>query len=258
MTRIEVTDEQIHAAQGGDSDAMWEIVQAVDPMLKGIIRSAAPRASAEDAEDYLQEGRAVLIQHIRDYDSSSSAAQLTSYVYRAVRRAIAEADVMAKSPLTLDPTQALRVRRALWECGGNVEDAWATFRDAASPTKRMSRELFIAMVEALAGAESLDAPANTGSGQDIHESLTLSDVIADKDATVTDPLERRDLARWLMTQIPQRQSLALRAFYGIGMTRMTDPEICADLEVNGVALRRLRSRGVFSARTVADAHDLVA
>ncbi|MET7939690.1 sigma factor [Streptomyces sp. NPDC005302] len=258
MNRIEVTDEQIHAAQAGDSDAMWAIVQRVDPMLKSIIRSTIPAASTEDAEDYLQEARAVLIQHVRDYDSSSSAAQLTSYVYRAVRRAVMEADIMTKSPLTLDPTAAIRVRRALWECGGDMEKAWATFRDAASPTKRMTRELFIAMVEALAGTESLDAPANTGSGQETHETLTLADVIADKDATVTDPLERRDLARWLMTQIPQRQSLALRAFFGVGMERRPDQDVCADLEVNGAALRRLRSRGTSSARYVAEAHDLAA
>lgn len=258
MSRTEITDEQIKAAQAGDSDAMWEIVQAADPMLKGIVRSVVPKANAEDAEDYLQEARAVLIQHVRGYDSSSSAAQLTSFVYRAVRRAIAEADVMSKTPLTIDPTAALRVRHALWEAGGNVEEAWKTFRDAASPTKRMSRELFIAMIEALAGADSLDATMHGKSGHDAHDELTLSDVIADKDAAVTEPLERRDLARWLMTQIPQRQSLALRAFYGIGMTRMTDPEVCADLEVNGAALRRLRSRGVASARYVADAHDLAA
>jgi RNA polymerase primary sigma factor len=263
MNRIEVTDEQILAAQTGDGDAMWDIVQSFDPMLKSIIRSAAPSASAEDAEDHLQEGRAVLIQHIRDYDSSSSSAQLSSYVYRAVRRAIAEADVVSKTPLTIDATAALRVRWALWECGGDTERAWATFRDATSPTKRMSRELFIAMVEALAGTESLDSPfagslTRRAGAMERDNGLTLADVLEDRATSVTDPLERRDLARWLMTQIPQRQSLALRAFYGVGMTRMTDPELCADLEVNGVALRRLRSRGVASARTVADAHDLAA
>jgi RNA polymerase primary sigma factor len=259
MNRIEVTDEQIHAAQAGDNDAMWEIVQAVDPMLKGIIRTAAPGASAEDAEDYLQEARAVLIQHVLDYDSSSSAAQLTSFVYRAARRAVAEADVMSKTPLSIDPTAAIRVRRALWECGGDVEQAWTTFRDAASPTKRMSRELFIAMVEALAGAECLDAPVRGGrTGESASADYTLSDTIPDPSSQTTDSVERRDLARWLMTQIPQRQSLALRAFYGVGMTRTTDHDVCADMEINGAALRRLRSRGVFSARCVADAHGLVA
>ncbi|KUN16463.1 hypothetical protein AQJ23_45130 [Streptomyces antibioticus] len=264
MSRIEITDEQISAAQSGDSDAMWEIVSAFDPMLKSIIRSVSPRASVEDAEDYLQEARAVLIQHIRDYNSSASSAQLSSYVYQAARRAIAEADVVNRTPLTIDPTAAIRVRRALWECGGDVEAAWATFRDATSVTKRMSREAFLAMIEALADTISFDAPAddrkgglssgNPGNGS----GLTLVDVIADPASEVTDPVERRDLARWLMTQIPQRQSLALRAFYGVGMTRQEEQETCADLAVKPSALRKLRSNGATSARKVADAHGLAA
>lgn len=254
MGRIEVTDEQIKSAQSGDADAMWQIVSAFDGMLKGVIRSVAPSASAEDAEDYLQEARAVLIQHIRDYDSSSSSAQLSTYVYRAARRAIAEADVMNHSALTIDPTQALRVRRALAENGGDVEAAWATFRDADQPTKRMSRELFLAMLEALAGTERLDAPV----GGDEGDGLTLTDVIADPSSEVSDTAERRELARWLMDRIPQRQSLALRTFYGVGMTRQDDAETCADMGIKAAALRKLRSNGLTSARRVADAHDLSA
>ncbi|HLL34169.1 MAG TPA: hypothetical protein VK545_09820 [Streptomyces sp.] len=263
MNQVEVTDEQIKAAQAGDSDAMWAIVQAFDGMFRGMIRSVAPSASADDMEDYLQEARAVLIQHVRDYDSDSSSAKLSSYVYRAARRAIAEADVTNRSPLTIDPTAAIRVKRALWEAGGNIDTAWEAFRDADSPTKRMSRELFLAMVEALAGAGSLDAPAANPNGAHAPnpwgaEPLTLAEVIADPSSEITDPIERRDLARWLMTQIPQRQSLALRSFYGVGMMRQEDAAVCADLGINGVALRRLRSRGVVSARTVANAHGLAA
>lgn len=74
MSRVEVTDEQIREAQAGDGDAMWAIVSAFDPMLSSVIKSVAPGANAEDREDLLQEARAVLIQHIRDYDSSTSSA----------------------------------------------------------------------------------------------------------------------------------------------------------------------------------------
>ncbi|MFD9442108.1 sigma factor [Streptomyces sp. NPDC060001] len=255
MSRTEVTAEQIHAAQSGDSDAMWEIVQAFDSMLKGIVRSVAPRASAEDAEDYLQEARAVLIQHVRDYDSAASTAQLTSYVYRAARRAIAEANIANSCAVAVPMAAAIQVRHLLWSHGGDVDRAWEELA-GMDATHTMTRETFIAILGALAGVDSLDAPAGgvdaDGSG------LTLSDVIEDPTSQVTDPVERRDLARWLMTQIPQRQSLALRAFYGVTMTRMTDPELCADMEINGVALRRLRSRGVVSARTVASVHGLAA
>ncbi|MEV5319113.1 hypothetical protein AB0K92_15910 [Streptomyces sp. NPDC052687] len=257
MNQVEVNDGQIKAAQAGDSDAMWAIVQSFDGMFRGMIRSVAPGASADDAEDYLQEARAVLIQHVRDYNSDSSSAKLSSYVYRAARRAIAEADVTNRSPLTIDPTAAIRVKRALWEAGGSIDRAWETFRDA-EPTKRMSRELFLAMVEALAGADSFDRPIPGKGSSTKDEEVTLADVIADPSTEITDPIERRDLARWLMTQIPQRQSLALRSFYGVGMMRQEDAAVCADLGINGVALRRLRSRGVVSARTVASTHGLAA
>lgn len=261
MSRIQVTDEQIKAAQAGNQGAMWEIVSAFDPMLNVVIRSVAPGASTEDAEDYLQEARAVLIQHIRDYDSSTSSAQLSTYVYRAARRAIAEADVMNHSALTIDPTAALRVRRALAENSGDVEAAWATFRDADQPTKRMSRELFLAMLEALMGAASLDATVvelGGGHAGTERESLTLSDLVADPSAEIGHTAERRALASWLMSRIPQRQSLALRAFYGVGMTRQDDGETCTDMGIKAAALRKLRSNGVTSARRVADAHDLTA
>lgn len=257
MSRTEVTDAQITAAQGGDSDAMWEIVQALDPMMKSIIRSAVPRATADDADDLLQEARAVLIQHVRDYSSEASSGALTSYVYRAARRAVQETHISMTSALTVDPDAVLHVRRALWEADGDMEKAFRILSDdVANPRKRMSRERFMAVVDALAASDSLDAPASGEDGDGA--SLTLADVIADPSSQVTDPVERRDLARWLMTQIPQRQSLALRAFYGVTMSRTPDADICADLEVNAVALRRLRSRGVVSARTVATAHGLAA
>lgn len=255
MSRIDITDEQIKAAQAGDSLVMWEIVQAFDPMFTGMIRSVAKSASAEDAEDLLQEARAVLLQHIRDYDSDASSAKLTSFVFQAARRRIQEEHVRATTALSVDPTTVLRVRRALWQADGDVEGAWMIVSTCSNVKSRMERERFMATVEALAGTESLDRPADNS---DEGDGLTLADVIADPSADISDPTERRDLARWLMTQIPQRQSLALRAFFGVGMTQQPEAETCADLSVKPAALRKLRSRGLSSALTVADAHGIAA
>ncbi|MFD5160997.1 hypothetical protein ACFWMJ_23460 [Streptomyces hawaiiensis] len=255
MNRVEVTDEQISAAQAGDGDVMWQIVQAFDPMFSSMIRSVAKGASAEDAEDLLQEARAVLIQHVRDYSSEASSAKLTSFVFQAARRRIQEEHVKATTALTVDPTAVLRVRRALWQANGDVEGAWMIVSTCPNERSRMARETFAAVVESLANVESFDAPAGDDSDG---AGLTLADVIADPSSDVSDPAERRDLARWLMEQIPQRQAFALRAFYGVGMTRQEDPQTCADMGINRLALRRLRSRGVASARTVADAHGVAA
>ncbi|WP_405620323.1 sigma factor [Streptomyces sp. NBC_00076] len=256
MSRETITAEQIRAAQAGDTDAMWAIVQGCDAMLRGIVRSVAPRASAEDAEDYLQEARAVLIQHVRDYRSEASSAQLTSYVYRAARRAVAEAHISSSCAVAIPATAAIVVRHLLWRHGGDVEKVWKELEGEKSATHRISREMFVSILEALAGTTSLDAQA--GSHDADGSNLTLADVIEDPSSDVTDSVERCDLARWLMTQIPQRQSLALRAFYGVGMTKQDDQQTCADMAISGVALRRLRVRGVASARAVADANGLAA
>lgn len=249
MDRISVTDEQISAAQAGDGDAMWKIVQALDPMLKQIIRTAVPRANADDMEDLLQEGRAVVIQHVHDYDSVANAASLTSFVYREVRRTVQEAHVGMTTPVAIDAATVLEVRRALWSAAGNVDDAWTTL--SAEPAKRrMSRERFMGALEALASTDSFDAPVN---GEDADGSgLTLSDVVADPTSSMTDDVVRRDYARWLMTQIPARQSYALRAFYGVHMTAVPDAEAAAHLGVKTGTVRALRTSGCASARRAAD------
>ncbi|MYR43116.1 helix-turn-helix domain-containing protein [Streptomyces sp. SID5910] len=254
MSRVTVTDEQIQAAQAGDEAAMWEIVQAFDSMFSGMIRSVGASGASHE-EDLLQEARVVLIQHVRSYETGADAAKLTSYVFQAARRRIAEENVVHTTELTTDPTAVLRVRRALWHADGNVDEAWRTLSACSNTKNRMERERFMSVVEALAGTERLDAPVGDDSGGD---ALTLADVIPDPTAQSVDSFERIDLARWLMTQIPQRQAFALRAFYGVGMTKQEEPETCADLTVKPATLRQLRSRGLANANSVAIAHGFAA
>jgi RNA polymerase primary sigma factor len=256
MSRDQINADQIRAAQGGDSDAMWRIVMGLDATLRGIVRSVAPTASREDAEDYLQEARVVLIQRIRDFDSDASSAALMTYVYQAARRAVTEAHISNSCPVSVPASAAIVVRHLLWRHGGDAEKVWAELEEQRSATHRISREMFVSVIEALAEVTSLDAP--TG-GEDADGSgLTLSDVLPDPLSEATDSIERRDLARWLMTQIPHRQAYALRAFYGVGMTKQEEPQTCDDLTVKPAALRQLRSKGIKSARTVADIHGLTA
>ncbi|PPS86465.1 sigma factor [Streptomyces sp. MH60] len=256
MSRDQINADQIRAAQGGDSDAMWQIVMGLDATLRGIVRSVAPTASREDAEDYLQEARVVLIQRIKDFDSDASSAALMTYVYQAARRAVTEAHISNSCPVSIPASAAIVVRHLLWRHGGNVEKVWEELEGQKSATHKISREMFVSLLEALADVTSLDAPAG---GDDADGSgLTLSDVLPDHSAYAPDSFERVDLARWLMTQIPPRQAYALRAFYGVGMTKQEETETCDDLAVKPTALRKLRSRGLDSALTVATAHGLSA
>lgn len=257
-TAAAVTDEQIHAAQAGDQEAMWQIVSAYDPMLKSVVRSVAPAAGQDAAEDLLQEARVVLIQHIKDYATSSSSAQLHSYAYRAVRRAVAEEWLRSTTSLSVEPSAALAVKRALWTTEGDVEGAWMIVSTDPDPKRRMSREGFVSVCEALAealcldspmGGNHVDGPSSSGAAQ------TLAETIPDTLSDFTDSTERRELARWLLTQIPQRQAFALRAYYGIGMTAQTDAEVADDLQVRLTKnVRLLRHRGIASAQQVARGH----
>lgn len=256
MSRAQVTDEQIAEAQGGNGDAMWDIVSAYEPMMKGIIARAAPSAGRDDAEDLLQEARAVLIQRIRAYDSSKSSAELGTFAYRAIWKVVAEEGVRSSSALSVDPSTVLRVKRALFETEGDSERAWLIVSTDADPRHRMGRETFVSVMDSLSSVERLESVVTHDLG--VIEGWTLGDTIPDTSADFTDVSERRNLARYLLSEIPPRQSLALRAFYGIGMTETPDAEIAADMGVKLAALRKLRSNGVISARAVATTQALAA
>ncbi|WP_425837453.1 RNA polymerase sigma factor [Streptomyces fractus] len=261
MSRNEINDAQILAAQAGDADAMWAVVMGCDAMLRGIVRSVAPNACREDAEDYLQEARAVVIERVRDYESGASAASLTSYLYRAARRAVQEAHIDATCAVSVPASLAIKVRHLLWQHAGDADKVWEELEKEPVATQRVSRESFLAVLDALAESVSFDTPVSQGAGRaagEGREPLTLADVTPDTSSEITVPSERRDLARWLLTQISHRQALSLRAFYGIGMTRQDDTETCADMGIKATALRQLRFQGTKRARNVADVHGLVA
>ncbi|GAA3018754.1 sigma-70 family RNA polymerase sigma factor [Streptomyces fulvorobeus] len=251
-TPASVTAEQIQAAQDGDADAMWQIVSAYEPILKSVIRSVAPAANQEDAEDLLQEARVVLIQHIREYRTEASSAQLHSFAFRAVRRAVAEEWLRSTTSLSVDPSAALTVKRVLWEEEGDVDRAFTTVSADADPRRRMSREAFVSVCEALASPIRLDTPQENVRGAVPEDgNMTMADRIPDTLSSFTDSTERRDLARYLLNEIPQRRAYALKAYYGINMQALTDAEVSTDMQVTAKAVRDLRSKGLESAREVA-------
>jgi RNA polymerase primary sigma factor len=256
-TNRTVTDEQIRQAQAGDTDAMWDILSAYEPVLKSAVRSAVPNADREDAEDLLQEARVALMEHVRDYDTEGAKAQLHSYAFQAVRRAVVEANIKSTTALSVDPTTVIRVKRALASTGGDVEGAWMTVSTDPEPRHRMSREAFVSVCEALMETDSLDAPVSSGDSD-----LTWADVLPDTTADFVAPTESRDVARFLLGEIAPRQSFALRAFYGIGMMKTSDEQASDELGINShrqcAALRQLRKNGTARARIVADAHNIAA
>lgn len=248
MATQTISDELIHAAQNADNDAMWEIVSASESLMKSLVRSVAPGAGREDADDLLQEARAALVERIRSYDSTSSAASLHSYAYSHIRRALAEAWISMSTGLTVEPSAMLRVKQELAHHAGDVEKAAL----AVNARHGMSRNTFFAVMEAMQAPGALDAPIGDEDG------VTLAETIADPDAVMTEPLERRDLARHLLDNIAVRQAYTLRSHYGITMTRADDEDVAAHLRVTKARVRTLRRDGVKSARAYAALHDIAA
>lgn len=253
-----VTADQIHAAQGGDSDAMWYVLSAYEPQLRSIIRTVTgSSANQEDVEDLLQDARVALMETVRDYDTESAAgADLSSYAHRAVRRVVADGWLSSRTSLSVEPSAGHRVKYALWAHGGDVEAAWTSVSTDPDARRRLSRETFVSVCEALMETVALDAP------QDGTDGATLGENIPDTSMDVTAPVTARDTARYLLGKIMPRQSYALRAFYGINMTKMPDDQVRDELGLSGrgsaAALRQLRQRGIYSARSVARRQGLAA
>lgn len=259
-----VTTEQIRAAQGGDSDAMWAVISAYEPMLRATIRKTAPTADQEDVDDLLQDARVALMECLRSYDTTiPEGVGLNAYARRAVQRVVADGWLAAQTSLSVEPGAGHRVKHALWLAGGDVERAWTTVSSATDLRRQMSREAFMGVCEALVEAHSLDMPVSKyGKGRGTHQDKTLADTIPDTSMDVTAPSEARDTARYLLSQIPPRQAYALRAFYGVGMTKLPDEQASDELGLSSrgqfAALRQTRTRGIQSARSVAAKQQIAA
>ncbi|MFB7919359.1 sigma factor [Streptomyces sp. NPDC056061] len=260
MSRPDITEDQIRRAQAGDTDAMMDVLTACEPTIRSIVRLVAPAASADTQEDLLQDARVALMEKLRDY-SSDGGAHLTSYAYTSVRRAVAESYTKMSSSLDVEPQVALQVKRALWAAGGDVDGAWKIVSSSPDPRRRVSREAFVMIHEALMDVLPLDKPVGAP-GRDSTE-MTLADAIPD---TAADDgfsaVHRRDAARQILADLAPRQSYALRAFYGIGMMKLADEQTSDELGLSSrkkcEALRQLRTRGVKRARVVADALGIAA
>ncbi|MFJ9694899.1 helix-turn-helix domain-containing protein [Kitasatospora sp. NPDC101183] len=245
-----ITTETIQSAQAGDSDAMWEILTGVEPMMLRIIATVTSgQASANDRDDLLQEARAAMITRVHAYDTTGPAS-LQTRAYREVHGAVARAWVSARSTVTPEPEVALRVRRALGEAEGDVEVAARRLSELPAD-RRVSRSRFMAALEALTPAIDLEAQVNSGNGR----TLTLAEVLPDTHGEdLAEQAARRDLAVRALASVTPRRELVLRASYGVGMPPMEDAEIGGHL--GGVAparVRRIRWDGIQQARAALSA-----
>lgn len=260
MARITSTpDVLIDSAKAGDPEAMWEIIHQHEPMLRSIVDIVASgNASRDDREDLLQEARCVLIERVMSFDTDG-AAELRTVAYRRVYGKVAEAWASMRPGLTVEPQAEVRVRRALAQADGDRDTAFALTNEGKALKQIMLRSTFDAVAEALYGAVSLDAPSRAA-GDDDGEGSSIGEQIPDTaNERQAVSHEAREQARWILDNIAERQALALRGFYGIGMPQTEDAQMAAMLgHVTLARVRTLRADGIRSARTLCSAHGLAA
>ncbi|OKI19267.1 helix-turn-helix domain-containing protein [Streptomyces sp. CB03911] len=251
---ISVDPTVIAAAQGRDSDAVWQVVSAFEPMIVGIIDVATKgTASREEREDLMQEGRAALIQRIFSFDMESPAS-LVTHAYKPILEAVRTAIVSMRPGLSTAPSVELRVRRALAASAGDVETAWQLVNEGRTAQYRMARDTFDSVLHAMLPADRLDAPLDLGSESG---AATLADTLVSADG-MADDYARREYARAevavALAGILPRRALVLRGSYGVGMRKMEDGELGAHLgNVSEGRIRGIRREGLAQARSVLSA-----
>ncbi|MEO3974418.1 sigma-70 family RNA polymerase sigma factor [Streptomyces sp. CAU 1734] len=246
----QITQVAISAAQGGDQDAMMAVLDHCESTIRSIVYDVTRVASrGPAAEDLIQDARIAVMELLRGYDADAGTSLIT-FIYRAVRRVVAEGWATEQSSFTIPPGMVIEVRRALATWDGDVESAREDLETNSSRTHRVSRESFTAALDAMTSAVSLQATAG--------ESLTVEETIADPEHAYTQRADRKALARRLLSEIPARQAYALRAFYGIGMMQTPDHQTATEMGISLASLRQLRHRGVQNCRAAASTLGLAA
>ncbi|CAM5401014.1 hypothetical protein SMICM304S_09581 [Streptomyces microflavus] len=134
-----VDTSTILAAQAGDSDAMWTVLEAHEPLLKSLVRTVAPTANAEDAEDLLQEARVALMEKLRDILDGCDGLPGDVRPQRRTAGGVGlPPEVVA--PALHWPSTAITVKHALWLAEGNVDRAWTIVEATGEMPRKRFRE----------------------------------------------------------------------------------------------------------------------
>ncbi|MFD8595422.1 hypothetical protein ACFV1L_10510 [Kitasatospora sp. NPDC059646] len=248
-----ITADLVQSAQAGNSDAMWQIVSALEPQLASIVATVMGEFYRVPhhipmREDLMQEARAALITVVAGYDTTGPAALMTR-AYWPVVNAVTTAWLASRTGPSVSMASLLRIRRALGKARGDREYAFVLVNQHCEEQKkgRMSRDQFDHVLEAW-WSVTVDLDEVLPG----HSTTTIADTIPDTStARATHLAEVRDLAEQALTSILPRRALVLRGTYGVGMPEMTDEELAGHLgNVGPSRVRGIRREALAQARTV--------
>lgn len=268
---IELSLEQIRAAQTNDLEAIKALLTALEPRIGQLANRYASNGgqrNADLAEELEQIGRIRAWRCIESF-AGTTVAEFFAYVDRYVRGDM-DAERRTETRRGVSIETAKRFERCLSVCGG---DPYAAEREAVSPSgvlgrERMTPDTAHAARLAWQGLEYLDRPM-TGYA----DVLTIGDLLADTMGVPVDLLEPSDFDRArrnaireavhaTLARMGRQMAFVLQATYGVGNVphMPTDAEIATALEVPETRITTIRhkAKARFRELYLTGAHTLAA
>ncbi|OKI00160.1 hypothetical protein A6A06_23635 [Streptomyces sp. CB02923] len=191
---IDLTEDQIFAAQDNELDAVTAVVKATEERVKQLAWKYATGGGRTDhtlAEDLAQTGRIAVWECLGRF-RGTTVAEFFTFVDRTLKGVMSDTR-KEETRHGVSRSVAAAFERALSLAGGDPYEAeWLATTKEAMGDRRLSADTAYAARLSYQGLEYLDAPlAQSETG----ESVTLADTLAAEVEVPADLLEPNDYAR---------------------------------------------------------------
>ena len=227
------------AAESGDSDACWKLVEAFLPAIGDLARRF--KNSRVERAELLQEGVAGLLLASRRYDTTLDTP-FWAYASFWVRKAMQELVAELTRPVALSDRavrELAQIRRARSE--------HLRLHGIEPTTDELSRAsgLTPAQLERLQATERTPRSTQEQLTDGAEATATIGDTLIDPTAEqayeqVLDAFEIREV-RGLTEQLDERERTVIRAHYGLGQDAQTLSEFGAGLGLTAERARQIEA-----------------
>lgn len=257
-----IDNSTVAAAQERDFGAMSAINEATDAQIIAIgweLCSAAGRNDLHD--DITQAGRLTVWASVDGFDAERGVP-FVGYALAHARTAM-QKELRALTRPGIPDAVMWRFQRLVEIAEGDMDAALKLAATTTFSGKKLSRETFIALRDAMAPVWSLDRPERSGGNRKENPSgtLTVGDTIPDPNewgnpeaATIAvsghaGKRERRELAHALLALLTPTKARVLRMTYGIAPEEeCADKAIAAELGITDSTVRAHRNQALKTLR----------
>jgi RNA polymerase sigma factor (sigma-70 family) len=261
---IDLTAEQITAAQNNDLTAVTAVIEATEERVLQLARRYATNGAHVDeslAEDLAQEGRLAVWQAIARFEGTD-VAQFFTFIDRTVRGTLSN-ERRAQTRTGVNQQAVKDFETALVAAKGFPYDAERLACSAeVMGARKMSPEMAYAARLAWQGLDSLDRPIlGSGGAYDSDRTATVGELIPSEigipeELMTTQDVETarqratRDAVRATLARMGRNQAGVLQRDYGIGSVpyygdepARRDDEMAADMGMSVKQVQQARTFG---------------